>query len=67
MSDGNRFDQMRAAVRDAEMTLNAADTVAGTMGSLLIGRLHNCQPHVLKDLKRELRLFNANTGTWRKR
>lgn len=65
MSDANRFDQMRAAVREAEMTLDAAQSVARQMASMLAGRLRTCHAADLKRLKRELRKFNTHTGTWR--
>lgn len=64
MSD-NRFDQMRAAVRDAEVTLDAANSVARQMASMLASRLRHCAPDDLARIKRELRNFNIHTGTWR--
>lgn len=67
MSEGNRFDQMRAAVRDVEMTMSAADTVACQLAPLLAGRLRNCHARDVARLKRELRDFNIHTGTWRDR
>lgn len=64
---GNQFDAMRAAVRDAEMTLSAADTVACQLAPLLAGRLRNCHSSDLARLKRELKDFNIHTGRWRRR
>lgn len=61
----NKFDEMRAALREAEYTLDAARSVAAQMASMLTGKLRNCEPGTLARLKRELRNFNIHTGTWR--
>lgn len=63
----NKFDEMRAAVEEARTTLRAADKMAGSMASLLVGRLRHCDTWELRQLKRELRDFNMNTGSWRDR
>lgn len=64
----NPFDQVRQAVIDARTQLRAADSVAGSMASLLCGRLRNVyDPYVLAALKRELRDFNLTTKTWKDR
>lgn len=62
----NAFDDVRAAVEAAEIQLRAADTVATNMAFLLCGRLRKVQPaYVLRDLKKELANFNAQTGQWK--
>lgn len=61
----NQFDAMRAAVREAQDTLRAADEMARDMARLLRGRLRNVPPGLLRDLKRELTAFNAHTGDWK--
>ncbi len=64
----NKFDEMRQAVREAEFTLDAADTVASQMASMLVGRMKKVNSaYTLAQLKRELRAFNIHTGKWRKR
>ena len=64
----NPFDQVRQAVIDARTQLRAADSVAGSMASLLRGRLRNVDDrYVLAALKRELRDFNLTTKTWKDR
>ena len=61
----NQFDQVRAAVQEAEQTLKAADSVAGNMAALLRGRLRNVPKWHLRVLKKELQQFNAITGQWK--
>jgi hypothetical protein len=63
----NKFDEMRGAVAEAKQTLAAADSVAGEMASLLVGRLRcaTVRSWDLKRLKKELRDFNIHTGTWK--
>lgn len=61
----NMFDEMRAAVSQAETTLRAADSVADSMARLLRGRLKSVPGYVLSDLKRELRDFNIHTKEWK--
>ena len=62
----NAYDQMRQAVQEAKVTMNAADSVANTMGQMLVGRLQRVDESTLRRLKRELRDFNIHTGRWRK-
>lgn len=62
----NKFDEMRAAMREAEQTLDAAKSVAGQMGSMLAGKLRNCHADDLARMKRELRDFNIHTGRWKR-
>lgn len=61
----NIFDTMRAAVDEAERTMLAARRMAGKIAPLLRGRLRNCDPYVLAELKRELRDFDAHTKRWK--
>lgn len=61
----NAFDLMRAAVAEARATVNAADSVADGMASLLRGRLRHVRPSVLVELKRELHHFDAQKKTWK--
>lgn len=62
----NIFDDMRRTVREAELTLRAADVVAGDMAQLLRGRLKSVEDiQCLKDLKRELTKFDSHTGKWK--
>jgi len=60
------FTEMREAVNEAGVQLRAADTYSNDMAKLLIGRLRNVKGYdVLKDLKRELSHYNAQTGRWK--
>ena len=52
------------AVKDARLTMRAADGAANDMAILLIGRLHHVGPYALKDLKRELAQYNMHTERW---
>jgi hypothetical protein len=61
----NVFDDMRRAVREADATLEAADSVATKMAELLRGRLRKVRPWYLKQLKKELTNFNAHTQEWK--
>lgn len=56
--------QIERAVNKAKETLRNADKVAGTMASLIRGRLKNVPSYVLADLKKELKDFNIHTGRW---
>lgn len=59
------FDEMHAAVKDAERTLSLADGVITKIARMLIGRLRKVESGwVLADLKRELRGFNIHTKKW---
>lgn len=63
----NVFDDMRRAVREAELTIRAADEVAGHMANILRGRLRQVSSgYVLAGLKRELRDFDMTTKEWKK-
>lgn len=61
----NAFDEMRAAVQQAEQTLKAADHVASNMAGMLRGRLRNVPEWHLRALKKELQQFNAVTCKWK--
>jgi hypothetical protein len=57
---------MTDAVNEAERTINYADKVAGRFARLLVGRLRVVDNDwVLKQLKTELRSYNAHTGRWK--
>lgn len=61
----NKFDEMRAAVAEAEILMRAADSVSCQMARMLVGRLRKVEStYVLEQLKRELRQFNIHTGRW---
>jgi hypothetical protein len=60
----SRWDEMRLAVSEAGAVLRAADGVADEMARLLRGRLRRVPHSVLKELKHELRSFNAVTREW---
>lgn len=62
----NAFDDVRAAVAQAEEQLLAVDKVAYNMAALLRGRLRKVgSKHMLTALKRELQDYNAVTGKWK--
>ncbi len=62
----NKFDEVRAAIEDAEYTLCAADVMAETMARILQGRLRKVKNyHVLRALKRELKNYDMRTGEWK--
>lgn len=69
----NIFDEVRAAVRAAELAQRAADQAALDMAKLLVGRLRSVssnnlysETRILVALKRELRDFNSVTRQWKK-
>jgi len=64
------FSEMKKALDEAEITLKSADSIAGDMAKLLVGRLrktgNSYQSHLaLKNLKRELKDYNIRTGKWK--
>ena len=66
----NKWDEMRAAVQDANSTLRAADSVSLDMAIMLVGRLRRASrtwrgEEALVSLKRELRDFNMKTRSWK--
>ena len=52
------------AVKNARLTMKAADTAANDMAVILKDRLHHVNSWNLKDLKRELARYNMHTETW---
>jgi hypothetical protein len=59
------YDEMSAALKEAERTMNVADTVATWIARLLVGRLRKVSSEsTLVALKRELRDFDSRTGRW---
>ena len=63
----NKFDEMKAAVGEAQHTLAAADACVNTMAALCAGRLRAADvgAYHLKRLKDELRDYNIHTGRWK--
>ena len=61
----NRWDEFWIAWKDAKDTIRMADAVASQIGTVLVGRLKQCDCGVLCALKRELRDFNIGTRKWR--
>lgn len=74
----NKFDLMRDAVSEAEVTLRAADRMAVDMAQMLLGRLRSVnngsyhpnmsdwrRDRLLAALKRELKDFNSHTYKWK--
>lgn len=61
----NTFDAIRQALSEARDIQKAADTNASQMAAMITGRLRHVPPWILKDLKRELRDFNLQTGYWK--
>lgn len=59
------FDDMNTAIHQAKSTLNLADSFAGKMADMLVGRLRRVSFWTLKALKKELQSFNARTGEWK--
>lgn len=58
---------MRREISAARRTLENADEVAQQLAYLLEGRLRHVNQRTLANLKKELRDFNAHTGTWKER
>ena len=58
------YQEMDAAVREAEAVVRRAESYKSRMARFLIGRLRGIDPDILHDLKKELRKFNASTGEW---
>jgi hypothetical protein len=62
----NKWDEMRAAYKEAEIQVQAADAVADDMARMLKGRLRRVSKYTLCSLKKELEGFNRKTGLWTK-
>ena len=58
------YQEMYNAVREAEAVVRRAELYRTRMARFLIGRLRGIDPDFLRDLKKELRKFNASTGEW---
>ena len=56
---------MRREISQAGNVLRNADNVANDIAQLLPGRLKHVSADTLKQLKTELKNFNAHTGKWR--
>lgn len=64
---GNPWDAINGALSEAREVRRAVDRHSDSMAGLLVGHLRQVSSETLKDLKRELREFNINTGRWKKR
>lgn len=62
----NAFDEMRAALAEAENRVKAADNAAKQIARILRGRLRFVDSWIAADLKSELRDFNAHTLKWKR-
>lgn len=60
---------MKRAVRDADQTMRRADKYASMMAEMLVGRLRKVKSDAWNDdlakLKRELRDYNISTREWK--
>ena len=62
----NTHDEMRVVLRGVKQAQEVADSFAGDIASLLVGRLRRgVGTGTLEKLKRELRDFNIHTGRWK--
>lgn len=61
----NPFDELRGAIYQARELDRAVATYAGTLASLLRGKLHHCSDADLCALKKELQDYNMHTGVWK--
>lgn len=59
------YNDMYAAIQEAEATIKRAEDYKHKMARFLSGRLKGIDPSVLKRLKKELTTFNASTGEWK--
>lgn len=63
------YDEMSAAVKDAERTMRLADIATDSLVQLVVGRLRKVTSwrghDALKSLKKELRDYNMGTGKWK--
>lgn len=58
------YQEMNEAIREAELTVRRAETYLNQMARFLCGRLRKVNPDTLRDLKKELKKFNSQTGEW---
>ena len=56
---------MDTAVREAELIIKRAEEYRNRMARFLRGRLRSVDTSILRDLKKELRNFNSQTGEWK--
>lgn len=63
---GNPFEDMRRAVNAAREVNQAVNAQINALLDLLDGRLRHADKYRLKELKAQLRDFNANTKRWKK-
>lgn len=61
------FDEMNAAVEDAERTIRLLDMRVNKMARMIAGRLQSADvpSTVLCKLKKELQNYNMTTGEWK--
>lgn len=60
-----KYDEMDAAIQEAEAVIKRAELFRNKMARFLIGRLGGVDVGILRRLKKELRNFNSNTNTWK--
>ena len=58
------YQEMNEAIREAELTVRRAETYLNQMARFLCGRLRKVNPDNLRNLKKELKKFNSQTGEW---
>jgi len=59
------YQEMDKAIREAEAVLNIADCYVNQMARFVVKRLRRVNTNTLRDIKRELKNFNSNTGEWK--
>lgn len=60
------YEEMNAAIKEAERTICAMDAVAERIAGLLVGRLRKVHSgYVLRCLKKELANYDMTTGRWK--
>lgn len=59
------YQEMDTAVREAELIIKRAEEYRNRMARFLRGRLRSVDTSILRDLKKELRNFNSQTGEWK--
>ena len=61
------WDEMNAAVKDAEITIRQAEVRINDMARIVAGRLRlaGVSNYYLKRLKKELKNYNMHTGQWK--
>lgn len=58
------YQEMDIAVKEAEAVVRRAESYRNKMAGFIRRRLRGIDPDILRDLKKELRKFNASTGEW---